>query len=206
MKPRVVPILVLVALSVAARLTPYVLSRVGMPIDPGGTAYPWNFSPILPLCIFGGAFYAQPRLAYAIPFATFLLGDLGIWALTGRLDWAFYPFQPVVYLSVAFVATTGLALRGRRTWRGVAVAGLVSSTGFFVLTNFGVWAFGDGSVYPHTAAGLVDCYVRALPFFRNTLVSMAVFLPILFSRVALTEAASMPVATIVAPSPGRGTR
>ena len=70
MKPRVVPVLVLLALSVTARLTPYLLSRLGMPLDPAGTAYPWNFSPILPLCIFGGACYAQPRLAYSIPFAT----------------------------------------------------------------------------------------------------------------------------------------
>lgn len=206
MKPRVVPILVLLALSVAARLTPYLLSRLGVPIDPAGTAYPWNFSPILPLCIFGGAFYAQPRLAYSIPFAILLLGDLGIWALTGRFDWAFYPFQPVVYLAFAFVATTGFALRGRRTWRGVAVAGLVSSTGFFVLTNFGVWAFGDGAIYPHTPAGLVDCYVRALPFFRNTLVSMAVFLPLLFSRVALARPASVPPVPIVTPALGGGTR
>ncbi len=206
MKPRVVPILVLLGLSVAARLTPYLLSRLGMPIDPAGTAYPWNFSPILPLCIFGGAFYAQPQLAYAIPFATLLLGDLGIWALTGRLDWAFYPFQPVVYLAFAFAATTGFALRGARTWRGIAAAGLVSSTGFFVLTNFGVWAFGDGSIYPHTLAGLVDCYVRALPFFRNTLVSMAVFLPLLFSRVALARPALVPAVPIVAPPLGSGSR
>ena len=206
MKPRVVPVLVLLALSVTARLTPYLLSRLGMPLDPAGTAYPWNFSPILPLCIFGGACYAQPRLAYSIPFATLLLGDLGIWALTGRFDWAFYSFQPVVYLAFAFVATTGFALRGGRTWRGVAAAGLVASTGFFALTNFGVWAFGDGSIYPHTLTGLVDCYVRALPFFRNTLISMAVFLPLLFSRAALARPASAPAVPIAAPPLGSGTR
>ena len=70
----------------------------------------------------------------------------------------------------------------------VVGVGLLSSTVFFVLTNFGVWAFGDGSVYPHTASGLADCYARAIPYFRNTLVSMAVFLPVIFSRVALKDA------------------
>ncbi len=49
---------------------------------------------------------------------------------------------------------------------------------------------GDGgTIDPHTATGLVDCYVRAIPYFRNTLISMAVFLPLLFSRVSLTQAA-----------------
>ena len=161
------------------------LSRFGVPIDPANTIYPWNFSPILPVCILGGAIYAQPRLAYAIPFATFLAGDLGIWALTGRLDWAFYPHQPLVYLSVALVATTGFALRDHRSWRAIAGAGLVSSLLFFIVTNFGVWAFGNGTVYPLTPSGLIECYVMALPYLRNTLISMAIFLPVLFGPVTL---------------------
>ena len=47
MKPRPVVLLVLIALSVAARLIPYALSTLGVPIDPANTIYPWNFSPIL---------------------------------------------------------------------------------------------------------------------------------------------------------------
>lgn len=200
MTPRLSVLMSLLLLSVVARLVPYALSHLGVSIDPADTIYPWNFSPILPICLFGGACYAQPRLAYAVPFATFLLGDLGIWALTGRADWAFYAYQPVVYLSVALVVTTGFALRGQRSWRGVAGAGLVSSVGFFVVTNFGLWAFGDGSIYPQTLDGLVDCYVRAIPYLRNTVISMALFLPLLFSPVALKNVG--PVAPALA-VPGR---
>ncbi len=201
LKPRLPVLLALLALSVVVRLVPYALSQLGVSIDHGNTVYPWNFSPILPICVIGGAFYAQPRLAYAVPFATFLLGDLGIWALTGRPDWAFYPYQPVVYMSVALVATTGFALRGHRSWRAVGIVGLVSSIGFFVLTNFGLWALGDSSVYPKTFAGFVDCYVRAIPYLRNTLISMAVFLPLLFSPAVLKEA--MPAVASPLPSPGK---
>ena len=64
-------------------------------------------------CRVGGAVYASRRLGHAIPFATFLIGDLGIWTITRRLDWALYAHQPVVYLSVALVATTGFLVRGR---------------------------------------------------------------------------------------------
>jgi len=62
---------------------------------------------------------------------------------------------------------------------------LLSATLHFAVTNYGVWAFGNS--YPHSMAGLVDCYVRGLPLFRNTLISMAVFLPLLFSPIALTR-------------------
>ena len=60
---RPIVLLVLLALSVAARLLPYALSTFGVPIDPANTIYPWNFSPILPICLFGGAVYASRRLA-----------------------------------------------------------------------------------------------------------------------------------------------
>lgn len=199
LKPRLPVLLTLLALSVVVRLVPYALSRLGVSIEHGNTIYPWNFSPILPICIFGGAFYARPLLAYAVPFATFLLGDLGIWALTGRADWAFYPYQSVVYLSVALVATTGFALRGHRSWHTVGMAALVSSIGFFVLTNFGLWALSESALYPKTFAGLVDCYVRAIPYFRNTLISMAVFLPVLFSPAALKEGARASAEPLTAP-------
>ena len=189
MKPRLSLILALLALGILARLAPYAMSHFGFSIDPENTVYPWNFSPILPFCIFGGAFYGRRIMVYAIPFATYLIGDLGIWALTGRVDWAFYPFQPVVYLSVALVATTGFALRRQQSWARVAAAGLISSVGFYLVTNFGLWAFSGGALYPQTLTGLADCYVRGIPYFRNTLISMAFFLPLLFSRAALKQPA-----------------
>ena len=192
MKPRPSVILTLLAVSLAARLIPYVLAQFGMTLEPGATTYPWNFSPFLAICLFGGAIYARSRTVFAVPFAAWLLGDLGIWALTGRADWAFYPHQPLIYLSVALVAVMGFALRRKRSWGRVAAAGLGSSLGFFVVSNFGVWAFGGGAIYPLNFAGLVECYVMAIPYLRNTLISMAVFLPLLFSRVTLTKPASVP--------------
>jgi uncharacterized protein DUF6580 len=49
---------------------------------------------------------------------------------------------------------------------------------FFGVTNFGVWAF--GSLFPKTAAGLLACYVAAIPFFKNTLVGDAIYTAVLF--------------------------
>jgi hypothetical protein len=67
----------------------------------------------------------------------------------------------------------------------IAGAALASSIIFFVLTNFGVWAF--GSWYPKTWEGLVACYVAAIPFFHNTLLGDAFYVSVLFGGLAFAE-------------------
>ncbi len=183
LRPRLITLAMLVAIAVGFRLMPYLLHALGVPFDPENTVYPWNFSPILPLCIFGAACFAKRTVAYLAPMAIYLAGDLGIWAITGRPDWAFYADQPVTYLSVALVVSCGFIARSQHSWGRIAVAGLGSAVLFFVVSNFGTWAL--GATYAKTWAGLVECYVMAIPFFRNTLISMGVFLPLLFSRLAL---------------------
>ena len=44
---------------------------------------------------------------------------------------------------------------------------------FFVITNFGVWT--TGVLYEYSLKGLTECYILALPFFGNTLVSTILF-------------------------------
>lgn len=43
---------------------------------------------------------------------------------------------------------------------------------FFVLSNALVWS---GTMYTHDIKGLIECYIAALPFFGNTLLSQFVF-------------------------------
>lgn len=184
---RPVTLAALVIVAVGFRLMPYLLHALGVPLDPENTAYLWNFSPILPLCVFGAACYARRSLAYLAPVAMYLAGDLGIWLVTGRADWAFYAEQPVTYLAVALAVSCGFIARPQRSWQRIAAAGLGSAALFFAVSNLGTWALGAGVSYPLTWAGLVECYAMAIPFFRNTLVSMGVFLPLLFSPLALRK-------------------
>ena len=60
---------------------------------------------------------------------------------------------------------------GRRLWSSenmprIALASLINSTQFFLITNFGVWV--GSTQFAHTAAGLGACYVVAIPFFAYT--------------------------------------
>tara|TARA_A100000164_G_scaffold349110_1_gene351809 strand:- start:51 stop:392 length:342 start_codon:yes stop_codon:yes gene_type:complete len=49
----------------------------------------------------------------------------------------------------------------------------LSSIVFFVCSNFGVWLFSE--FYSKDFDGLLQCYILAIPFFTNTLISTFIF-------------------------------
>jgi hypothetical protein len=67
----------------------------------------------------------------------------------------------------------------------VAGACLAASTIFYLTTNFAVWA-GSG-MYAKTLAGLVSCYVAALPFFGPTVAGDLFYSAVLFGGFAWAE-------------------
>jgi len=140
--------------------------------------HPWNFTPVGAIALFAGAHLRSRRLAYAVPLAAMLVSDLVI---------GLHPLMPVVYACFALTVGIGRLLRGRRTPLPVAGATLASSVLFFVVTNFGVWALGGW--YPLNLPGLIACYVAGIPYFRNTLLSDALYTAVLFGGLALAERA-----------------
>src|SRR5262245_32884737 len=128
------------------------------------------------MALFGGACFADPRVALVVPLAALFLGDL----VTGL-----HILIPVVYGSFALNVLLGRWLRTRRTVLSTAAVTLVGAVQFFVVTNFASWV----AFYPHTAEGLQACYIAALPYFRNTLFGDAVFVGLLFGGLALVERA-----------------
>ena len=167
-----------------ARLAPYVLNDAfGWPLQRAYDAWPWNFSPLYALAILGGAAFSW-RLALAAPLAVFVIGDLMIAAISGD-KWGFYGAQAFTYLGIVYVAACGLPLRSGTSPVRIAAAGLGGATVFFLVTNLGVWLTGGGFSRPWTPAGLAACFVDAIPFYGPTVLSMAVFLPVLFSPMVL---------------------
>ncbi len=99
-----------------------------------------------------------------------------------------YPFHASAYLVTwAWYAAICLfghqLLSSKATALRVTVAILASATSFFVLSNFVVWA-GSG-MYPHSAAGLATCYIAAIPFYANDLISTGITAGALFGLPAL---------------------
>lgn len=136
--------------------------------------HPINFTPIGAMALFGGACYAQRRLAFLLPIAALALGDLA----TGV-----HVLMPAVYLSFGVNVLLGRWLRSRRTVMNTAAVTLVGAVQFFIVTNLATWWV----FYPHSVDGLISCFVLALPCFQNTLAGDAVFTGLLFGALAITE-------------------
>jgi hypothetical protein len=78
----------------------------------------------------------------------------------------------VTWLWYAAVCLMGMGILEKTTVLRVIAGTLASATSFYILVDFAVWAGGaPGNMYPHTLAGLEACYVAAIPFYRNDLVS-----------------------------------
>lgn len=137
--------------------------------------HPWNFAPVGAIALFGGATFASRRAAILVPLVAMFLGDTFI---------GLHSLMPVIYTTYALIAILGMALRERRTSPlFIAGAATLGAIVFFVITNFADWL----AFYPRTAAGLVACYVNAIPFFDRTLVSDLLFSAIFFGLYALAE-------------------
>jgi uncharacterized membrane protein (DUF4010 family) len=135
-----------------------------------------DFSPIAALALFGGASFASKRTALLVPLLGLFLSDLVI---------GFYSVTPVVYASFALITCLGFWVRKRQSPKRLATAAVASAVLFFVVTNFGVWAL--ETFYPKNLTGLIDCYVAAIPFFRNTLASDLLFSAMLFGGLSFAE-------------------
>ncbi len=134
-----------------------------------------NFSPVFAALLFGGA-HLKRRDSIWYPVALLAVSDVVLTTLVYRmrLGWG----QSITWLGFAVVALIGYWLRNRETVARIGVAALAGPTAFFLISNFGVWL--GWRMYPATWDGLVTCYVAALPFYRNSLLSSVVYTALLF--------------------------
>lgn len=136
-----------------------------------------NIKPVAALVLFGAFYFRRSWMVVAALIAIMLLSDLRL----GFYDWK---LAACVYGSLAISGALGLAIK-RTVAQGAqhriglkqaglfAVASLVMSTLFFVLTNGAVWWMGQW--YSSDWAGLISCYAAGIPFYRATLVGDLIF-------------------------------
>lgn len=164
--------LILVLLAVASRLVPH--------ID--------NIAPIGALALFVGTTSLtfnstkQQMAAYLLPLAALVISDAVIGFYTPGV-------MAAVYLSYLLIIGLGFLVRRNYHWSTIIAGSLTGSVIFFLLTNAAVWAFTP--MYAHNSAGLMESYVAALPFFRNSLVGDLLYTGVLFGTYALASRAHL---------------
>ncbi|HEX9564012.1 MAG TPA: DUF6580 family putative transport protein [Gemmatimonadaceae bacterium] len=135
--------------------------------------HPWNASPIAAIALFSGAML-RPRWGMLVPLAAVAASDLVLgWHVTIPFTWG----------SFALIGALGWWVRSRPDAGRILMGTVAGSCVFFLVTNFGVWAL-HPDWYPHSPAGLWQCYAAAVPFFRATLAGDLVYAAALFGGYA----------------------
>ncbi len=143
-----------------------------------------NFSAMAALALFSGAVIRHPA-AVLLPLAMRAITDVLIHIQTGYGFFFSWPFDYFAYLLIALFAVYCV-----RPNRYLAVAGgsIVAVATYFVLSNFGVWAM--SGMYPRTTAGLIDCFIMAIPFAKGTVLGNLIAVPVFFSAWNMLAAPS----------------
>jgi hypothetical protein len=131
--------------------------------------HPPNMVPVTALALFGGV-YLDRKLSFVVPLVAMLVTDLLI---------GFHSTALWVYASFLMIGVIGLWLREHRgvgTTIGATVAGSIV---FYLVTNLGVW-LSPPYMYEQSLNGLVQCYVAAIPFLRNTIAGDLLYVGALF--------------------------
>jgi len=150
--------------------------------------HPPNFAPITAMAVFGAVTFGRWRTAVVAPLVALFVSDLAkeyLYHHGMSAQWGIYRGMWVTYGTTALVALISRLAHGTRRVSVMAGATLLGSIVFFIVTNFAVWA--RGSRFPHTLDGLLDCYLVAVPFFRNSLAGDVVYATVLFGAWALAE-------------------
>ncbi len=137
-----------------------------------------NFTPVISIALFAGA-YLRKRYAFFVPIAAMLLSDLviGFYALGS---------MAFVYGTILLIVAMGLFLEKKVSAGKLLGLSLAGTALFFITTNFAVWLV-PGSIYPKTLAGLAQCYVMAIPFFGNMVLSTLIYSAAMFGAYEAVE-------------------
>lgn len=151
--------------------------------------HPWNFSAVGALCLLSGSLLLDRRYATVVPLLALVLGDVYLNAT--RYGSAYSLANPAILAVMASVwlcyATYGRLgvwiSRMNRSWVSIGASCLAGSLLFFIVTNFADFLF----FRPHTWTDLGRCYVDAIPYFRNTLLSDLTFATLIYGGWALID-------------------
>lgn len=135
-----------------------------------------NVSPVAAMALFGGACFADKRMAFIVPFTALFLSDLII---------GLHNSMVFVYAGFALTVTIGFLLKDRINITNTAFAMVASSVLFFLLTNFGAWM--TSGLYAKSAAGLMQAVVAGIPFFQNSLLGNLVYAAVIFGGYGILQ-------------------
>lgn len=147
---------------------------------------PYNFTPVEAIALFGGAYFVNRRLAFAVPLIAMLCADLIIATSLPR-EWVgdWLGTLPAVYGCIALTVLGGMRLSRKISAFRVTSYAFASAVMFFLVTNFATWLSAQTGAGAACTQSLSACFVAGIPFFRGTLAGTLLWSAILFGGFEL---------------------
>lgn len=132
--------------------------------------HPPNFTPVIALSLYLPFIFG----VWSVPFC--ILG----FAITDY----FIGFHSLLFWTWGALAFTGYTSKFCNKIYSRIVLTFIGAITFFTISNFGVWI--SGTLYEISVQGLLKCYIMAIPFFTNTLLS-TMFFAVIFELFILSK-------------------
>ena len=142
-----------------------------------------NFTAVGGALLYFGA--RRPWREMLAPLAVLVATDYFLTVYTYHYAFRWEAYIPTWAWYVAAMVLGQILLSARTTVVRVVAATLLGPTSFFLISNYAVWV--SSTMYPRTLAGLEACFVAAIPFYRNDVVSTAIVLGAAFGVPALVR-------------------
>jgi hypothetical protein len=147
-----------------------------------------NFSPVSSMALFAGAYAISNRQAILWALLPIWISNLILnnWIYPQYFDGFSWGFDFVHLALFAGIAVMGSRISSLTSFVGANLAAVI---GFFILSNFAVWAgdaigygfkAGNAVIYSKDFSGLLTCYAAALPFLKNAIISQFFFSSVMF--------------------------
>jgi len=131
--------------------------------------HPWNFTPIIAVAIMSSFLFRNIYLSLLVLTLSMFLADLFL---------GFYKDMFFTYASLFLITFVFFSISKKINVKNLFIFGFFGSLIFYLISNFGVWML--SGMYEKSLNGLVTCYILAIPFFKNTLMSTIIFSYIAF--------------------------
>jgi hypothetical protein len=147
---------------------------------------PYGFAPQVAMALFAGSVVNDKKLSFLLPILSLFISDViyevlyrnGLSTIGG-----FYDGQLLNYVLFAALTVVGFFVNKDKIV-DIALGAIAGATGYFLLSNFGVWLLGGLDInnipYPKTALGLINCFAAGVPFYKMSIYSTLFFSTILF--------------------------
>jgi len=163
----------------------FLLIAVASRLALAATPHPewFNFTAVGAMLLYFGARRSWREML--APLAVLMATDYFLTVNIYHYSFQWSAYVPTWTWYIAAMVLGQILLRSKTTFVRVASGALLGPTSFFLLSNYAVWA--GGGMYPKTMGGLGACFVAALPFYRNDVISTALVCAVAFGVPVLVR-------------------